>query len=62
MFPVLVFVYVRLARIEEREGLAEFGPDYQRYVQDVPGFLPRLGDLIGGEKRGRIGKRPSVKP
>jgi methanethiol S-methyltransferase len=62
MFPVLVFMYVRLARIEEREGLAEFGPDYQRYVQEVPGFLPRLGDLIGGAKRGRTGKRPSVKP
>jgi len=55
MFPVLVFMYVRLARIEERETLAEFGVEYQRYMREVPGFIPRLGDLIGGPKRGRAG-------
>lgn len=49
MFPVLVFMYVRLARAEERESLAEFGSDYERYMRDVPGFIPRLG----GPKRGR---------
>ena len=53
MFPVLVFMYARLARIEEREALAEFGAEYQRYMRDVPGFIPRLGDLIGGPKHGR---------
>ena len=55
MFPVLVFMYVRLARIEERETLAEFGAEYQRYMRQVPGFIPRLGDLIGGPKHGRAG-------
>lgn len=49
MFPVLVFMYTRLARIEERESLAQFGSDYERYMQDVPGFIPRLN----GPKRGR---------
>jgi protein-S-isoprenylcysteine O-methyltransferase Ste14 len=43
MFPVLVFMYVRLARTEEREALAEFGLAYQRYMREVPGFFPRLG-------------------
>ena len=46
MFPVLVFMYVRLARTEEREALAEFGNEYALYVQEVPGFVPRLRDLI----------------
>ena len=55
MFPVLVFMYARLARIEEREALAEFGAEYQRYMRQVPGFIPRLGDLIGGPKHGRAG-------
>jgi protein-S-isoprenylcysteine O-methyltransferase Ste14 len=42
MFPVLVFMYVRLARAEEREALAEFGPAYERYMRDVPTFIPRF--------------------
>lgn len=41
MFPVLVFMYVRLARTEEREAIAEFGAAYQRYMRDVPSFFPR---------------------
>jgi protein-S-isoprenylcysteine O-methyltransferase Ste14 len=43
MFPVLVFMYVRLARTEEREAMAEFGDQYRAYMQRVPAFLPRLG-------------------
>ena len=43
MFPVLVWMYVRLARQEEREVRAEFGDAYDRYAARVPGFVPRLG-------------------
>jgi protein-S-isoprenylcysteine O-methyltransferase Ste14 len=50
MFPVLVFMYVRLARTEEREALAEFGDAYQTYMAEVPGFLPRFGSS-GGRAR-----------
>jgi len=42
MFPVLVIMYVRLARREEGEALATFGAEYERYMRRVPGFLPRL--------------------
>ncbi len=42
MFPVLVNVYVHLARREERDALAEFGEDYARYAASTPGFIPRL--------------------
>jgi methanethiol S-methyltransferase len=46
MFPILVYMYVRLARREEREVAAEFGEEYLRYSRRTPAFLPRLGDLF----------------
>lgn len=51
MFPVLVFMYVRLARIEEREALAEFGDAYRRYMAVTPGWIPRLGGGSGKSLR-----------
>ena len=56
MFPVLVFMYVRLARIEERESLAEFGAAYEQYMHDVPAFIPRRGGLARGPKHRRAGQ------
>ena len=41
MFPVLVWMYVRLARTEEREALSSFGDSYRRYAALVPGFIPK---------------------
>ena len=41
MFPVLTYMYVRLARREEREVAAEFGPEYKRYAARTPAFIPR---------------------
>lgn len=49
MFPVLVAMYVRLARQEEREALAEFDDAYARYVATTPAFFPRFG---GAASRG----------
>ncbi|WP_192248472.1 methyltransferase family protein [Mesorhizobium silamurunense] len=46
MFPVLVVMYVRLARAEEREAVAEFGDAYRAYMKNVPGFLPRLDRVL----------------
>lgn len=42
MFPILVWMYVGLARREEREVAAEFGEAYARYAAGTPGFFPRL--------------------
>ena len=47
MFPVLVFMYLKLARAEERETLASFGDAYREYMARVPAFIPRLGRLFG---------------
>ena len=42
MFPVLVFIYIRLARREERQAFAEFGEQYTRYAENTPRFFPKL--------------------
>lgn len=47
MFPILVTMYVQLARHEEREVLAEFGEEYRRYMAATPGFLPRFRHVLG---------------
>ncbi|MEE9157438.1 MAG: isoprenylcysteine carboxylmethyltransferase family protein [Gammaproteobacteria bacterium] len=40
MFPILVYMYIHLARREERDALAEFGDEYANYMQRTPAFLP----------------------
>ena len=42
MFPILVWMYVRLARQEEREALSAFGEAYARYAARTPAWLPNL--------------------
>jgi protein-S-isoprenylcysteine O-methyltransferase Ste14 len=41
MFPILVYMYVWLARTEEKEARAEFGEEYDHYAEAVPAFSPR---------------------
>lgn len=41
MFPVLLVMYGRLAISEEREMGLKFGPQYQRYAEQTPRFIPR---------------------
>ena len=43
MLPVLLVMYWRLAKREEREVEAAFGEPYRRYAAQVPAFFPRLG-------------------
>jgi protein-S-isoprenylcysteine O-methyltransferase Ste14 len=42
MFPILVVVYMRLAKREEQIALAEFGDEYVSYSQCTPAYIPRL--------------------
>ena len=46
MFPILLTMYVRLARREEREVLAEFGEKYRRYAARTPAFFPRIRHVV----------------
>jgi len=45
MFPILLFMYLRLARHEEHEALAQFGEAYRQYAAQTPAFFPRLSRL-----------------
>ncbi len=42
MFPILLVAYARLARAEEREVRAAFGPAYEEYAAATPRFIPHL--------------------
>ena len=41
MFPILVTMYVLLARREERDADAQFGEEYRRYAARTPAWIPR---------------------
>jgi protein-S-isoprenylcysteine O-methyltransferase Ste14 len=40
MFPILVYIYVRLACREEQMALEEFGERYRAYMARTPAFIP----------------------
>ncbi|WP_064697805.1 methyltransferase family protein [Rhizobium aegyptiacum] len=57
MFPVLVWIYVRLAKREEEASRAEFGGAWDAYARAVPKFLPKLGrrmDAAGSHRGGAV--------
>jgi len=45
MFPILVWMYVRLARSEERDAEALFGERWREYAARTPRFIPRRSDF-----------------
>ncbi|NQV82666.1 MAG: isoprenylcysteine carboxylmethyltransferase family protein [Rhodospirillales bacterium] len=47
MFPVLIWMYVRLARSEEAEVRRAFGEVYERYALVVPAFVPSFREEAG---------------
>jgi protein-S-isoprenylcysteine O-methyltransferase Ste14 len=46
MFPILVTMYVRLARREEKDSIVRYGQQYVDYATHTPAFFPRLGQLV----------------
>jgi len=50
MWPILMFMYYRLARREEKEMEDRFGDEYITYKRKVPMFLPRLVPMVHGAK------------
>jgi protein-S-isoprenylcysteine O-methyltransferase Ste14 len=40
LYPVMVFMCVRLAKREERDMLAEFGGEYAQYMKSSKRFIP----------------------
>ena len=46
MFPILVWMYSRLARGEEREVARRFGDAYAHYAATTPRFVPWRGNRL----------------
>jgi len=42
MFPILIWLYVRLARREEQDAVSMFGQRYAQYAQKIPRFIPNI--------------------
>jgi len=42
MFPILVVIYVRLAKREEQIAISEFGDEYRQYMEEIPTWVPRF--------------------
>jgi protein-S-isoprenylcysteine O-methyltransferase Ste14 len=42
MWPVLVIVYYRLAKTEEKDAETEFGEEFREYKRRVSGWIPRI--------------------
>lgn len=42
MFPILVLVYIRLARSEEKTAQKEFGEQWNAYARKIPAFIPKF--------------------
>jgi protein-S-isoprenylcysteine O-methyltransferase Ste14 len=49
MFPVLVWMYTRLAKSEEADSKKEFGETWNAYVSRTPAFIPRLKSKTANE-------------
>ncbi|PIR39769.1 MAG: isoprenylcysteine carboxyl methyltransferase [Alphaproteobacteria bacterium CG11_big_fil_rev_8_21_14_0_20_39_49] len=50
MFPILVVMYWRLARFEEKESRKRFGKAWDDYATHVPAFVPKFSNA-GAENR-----------
>lgn len=50
LFPILCWIYARLAKTEEKQVLRELGESYRTYQEQVPAFIPRLSGRSRSEK------------
>jgi protein-S-isoprenylcysteine O-methyltransferase Ste14 len=46
MFPMLIYMYVRLARKEEQDSRREFGEAWDEYAAKTPAFFPHIGKQL----------------
>jgi methanethiol S-methyltransferase len=60
LFPVIVWIYTRLARKEEAKMIDKFGDEYRAYQRRVPAFFPGSGQWrsLLGTMSSSIGEDP----
>jgi protein-S-isoprenylcysteine O-methyltransferase Ste14 len=58
MFPILVWMYVRLAIVEERDSERLFGQAWRDYAARTPRFFPRFGTRDSAH-RGDLRQNPN---
>jgi protein-S-isoprenylcysteine O-methyltransferase Ste14 len=46
MLPILVWMYTRLARSEEKDAQKEFGAMWEEYARKTPAFIPQRNKTI----------------
>ncbi len=46
LFPILTYMYIRLAKKEERDSQQRFGKAWDDYKAHVPGFIPKWSTLF----------------
>ena len=54
MFPILVVVYVELAKREEAQAIAEFGSEYHRYMESTPSWIPNFNKSVEGKNHENV--------
>ena len=52
MFPILVIVYLRLARHEEHLARQEFGQTYLDYMRLTPAWIPKFFSIHSSNLEG----------
>ncbi|MCB0362319.1 MAG: isoprenylcysteine carboxylmethyltransferase family protein [Bdellovibrionales bacterium] len=50
MFPILLYMYYRLAKKEERDMEAEFGQKYRQYIKQTPRFIPHFKEVFNEQQ------------
>lgn len=50
MAPILIVRYILLAKKEEKYMIGHHGKSFADYAKNTPMFIPRIGDLISGDR------------
>lgn len=61
MAPLLIIMYIRLARKEEKEMILHFGADYGKYKNSTPAFFPSVKTVLSGVVNSLVKEKVALK-
>lgn len=56
LFPILVGMYLKLAKREEKDVHEEFGKEWEEYASKTPRFFPHFGGIRVAREKGGMGR------